>query len=150
MSGGAIADSEIRQHIYDRIIAVGRPPLAQEVSETFGLDREEAVNAFRRLNTRRLLALAPESGEIVMAPPFSAVPTPFVVKSETRSYFANCVWDAFGIAAALHRDVEIEASCGCCGDPMRLKVQGGSPTPVLAIAHFAVPAAHWWDNITYT
>jgi len=116
----------------------------------FGLDRDEVVNAFRRLNTRRLLALARDSGEIVMAPPFSAVPTPFFVKSEARSYFANCVWDALGIAAALHQDVVIEASCGCCGEPMRLEVQGGSPTPVPAIAHFAVPAAHWWDNITYT
>src|SRR5437016_408251 len=114
MSVGAIADSEIRQHIYDRTVAMGRPPLAREVAERFNLEHEDVVNAFRRLNTQRLLALAPDSGEIVMAPPFSAVPTPFFVKSETRSYFANCVWDAFGIAAALHQDVVIEASCGCC------------------------------------
>jgi DNA-binding transcriptional MocR family regulator len=150
MSEETTSDSEIRQHIYDRTITTGRPPLSREVAKTLGLDRGEVLDAFRRLHARRLLALAPDTGEIVMAPPFSTVPTPFLVKSETRPYFANCVWDAFGIAAALHQDVAIEASCGCCGEPMTLGVQGGSPAPVPAIAHFAVPAARWWDNITYT
>ena len=85
-----------------------------------------------------------------MAPPFSAVPTGFLVRSVGRSYYANCVWDAYGVAAALQRDAEIEASCGCCGESMRLEVAGGEPVPVAGVAHFAVPAGEWWDDIVYT
>ena len=106
--------------------------------------------AFGRLSLRRLLALAPESGEILMAPTFSAVPTPFLVKARDRSYFANCVWDAYGIAAAMGTDAVIDSSCACCGEPMQLRVANGSPVPERAVAHFAVPAARWWDDIFFT
>ena len=43
-----------------------------------------------------------------MANPFSAVPTPYRVQADGRSWFANCAWDAFGICAALHVDGRIE------------------------------------------
>lgn len=145
-----VSDTDIQQTVYRMTVEQGRPPLSLQVAEALQIDPSEALAAFRRLNARRLLALAPESGEIVMAPPFSAVPTPFLVKFEDRSYFANCVWDAFGIAAALDQDAEIEASCACCGEPMTLQIHNGTPVPIPAVAHFAVPAAHWWDNIVYT
>ena len=38
-----------------------------------------------------------------MAMPFSALPTAFRVVVGERSVWANCAWDAFGIAAALER-----------------------------------------------
>lgn len=143
-------DDEIRHRIYQITADRGRPPRSTELAEELGCTAAEVLQAFRQLNSRRLLALAPESGEIVMAPPFSAAPTPFLVTAGERSYFANCVWDSYGIAAALHRDARIEASCACCGEPMSLLVRDGRPVPVAGVAHFAVPAAQWWDNITYT
>lgn len=85
-----------------------------------------------------------------MAPPFAAAPTPFLVKVGERSYFANCVWDAYGVAAALHRDAAIETSCACCGGPMALAIENERPLAAPGIAHFAVPAAHWWDDLPYT
>ena len=115
-----------------------------------GADRQEILALFRRLNEKRLLLLAPDSGEIVMAPPFSAVPTPFVVESDGIVYYANCVWDAYGIPAALQRDAEVAAACGCCGEPMRMAVKDGEPVATGGVAHFAVPAAHWWDDLVYT
>jgi hypothetical protein len=36
-----------------------------------------------------------------MANPFSAVPTPFLVRSGDRSWYGNCIWDALGIPAML-------------------------------------------------
>ena len=85
-----------------------------------------------------------------MAPPFSGVETPFRVKVQDKSYYANCVWDALGIATALHLDALIEASDGQSGEPMRLEVRNGQPTAQKCVIHFAVPAAHWWDDIVYT
>jgi alkylmercury lyase-like protein len=141
---------EVREYIYRTTVQRGRPPRAAEAAAALGVAAGEVLDAFRELGSRRLLALAPESGEIVMAPPFSAVPTPFRVTAGDRSYFASCVWDSYGIAAALHEDVDVDTSCACCGDPMSLAVRNGQPVPAPGIAHFAVPAAHWWDNITYT
>ena len=84
-----------------------------------------------------------------MANPFSAVPTPFLVKAGGRSYYGNCIWDAMGVPAMLKQDALIEASCGCCGSAMNLKITNGSLEETGGIAHFAIPAAHWWDDIVF-
>jgi len=144
------ADVDVLVHIYQTTASTGAPPRAEEVAEAKGASEEAILEAFRRLNARRLLVVAPETGEIVMAPPFSAVPTSFQVFARGRQYFANCAWDSLGISAALHEDAEIRASCACCGEPISLRVEAGAPVPEPCIAHFAVPAAHWWDDIVYT
>ncbi len=146
------SEAEVLRHVYATTAASGRPPLTGEVAAALGGTREEALAAFAALRRRRLLYLGGESGEIVMAPPFSAVPTPFLVSCGGRSYFANCVWDAYGVAAALHDDAQIESSCACCGEPMRLAVEDGAPAPSPGseVAHFAVSPAHWWDDLVYT
>ena len=143
-------ERQVQLDVYGTTAGSGRMPRAADVAGRLGVDVGEVLDAFRRLNGRRLLALAPETGEIVMAPPFSAVPTPFLVRSGGTSYFGNCVWDALGIAAALHRDADVEASCACCGEPIGLRVRGGAPEPEPCVAHFAVPAKQWWDDIAYT
>jgi len=145
-----VDESSVRDHVYRTTVARGRPPRIDEAAAALGVERSEVAEGFRALAARRLLALAPGSGEIVMAPPFAANPTPFRVVVADRSFFANCVWDAYGIAAALHADADVEASCGCCGEPMALPVRDGRPVPLEGVAHFAVPAAHWWDDIAYT
>ena len=145
-----VSDQELRHHVYTATVELGRPPLSGQVAAALGVSPSEVLEGFRRLRERRLLYLAPDTGEVVMAPPFAAAPTPFLVTVNARSYFANCVWDAYGIAAALHSDAAIEASCGCCGLPMPLAVENGQPVATPGIAHFAVPAAHWWDDLPYT
>jgi len=142
--------SNLRELVYQTTVARGRPPRIDEAAAALGVVRSEVAEGFRALAARRLLALAPGSGEIVMAPPFAANPTPFRVVVGERAYFANCVWDAYGVAAALHADADVEASCGCCGEPMALAVRDGRPAPAEGVAHFAVPAKHWWDDIAYT
>jgi hypothetical protein len=77
------------------------------------------------------------------------VPTPFLVKVGDRSYYGNCIWDAMGIPAMLKKDAVIEASCGCCSTAMNLLVTNGSLEEARGIAHFAIPAAHWWDDIVF-
>jgi len=145
-----LSDQDLRHHVYAATVELGRPPLSKEVAASLAVSPSEVLDGFQRLRARRLLYLARDTGEIVMAPPFSAAPTPFLVTTSRHSYFANCVWDAYGIAAALHADAAIQASCACCGQPMSLGVEADHPVPAEGIAHFAVPAAHWWDDLPYT
>jgi len=105
-------DDEVRARIYDVTIRSGRPPL---VAELGGAD---VVESLQRLAAGRVIVLR---DEIVMAAPFSAVVTPFLVESAGMTYFGNCIWDALGIPAMLHRDAEIRTSCG-----RSIRV-GGSP-----------------------
>jgi hypothetical protein len=125
--------------------------LGIEVAQALGATVEDVEAAFRRLHGRRLLV--PEPGDpsrIRMAPPFSGVETPFLVRARGKSYYANCVWDAYGVAAALHEDVVVEASDGFTGQPILLEVRGGRPVPRDCVVHFAVPAARWWDDVIHT
>jgi Alkylmercury lyase len=85
-----------------------------------------------------------------MAHPLSAVPTAFRVETRRGSYYGNCVWDALGIPAMLGVDARIETACPDCDEEIVFVVRNGELEPVEAVAHFAVPAARWWDDIGHT
>lgn len=143
-------DVTVRLNIYQTIADTTRVPLIAEVARAFGRPASDVEESFHRLFKKRLLVLEPGTSEIRMAPPFSAVETPFRVFTGGKSYFANCVWDALGVSAALHTDVTVATTCGDCGAPMSMEVRGGAPVPQECAVHFAVPAAHWWDDIVFT
>jgi hypothetical protein len=96
-----------------------------------------------------MVVLQRDTGEILMANPFSAVRTPFLAQVDGRSYYGNCIWDVLGIPAMLRRDAVIQTSCGDCGTSMTLRIVNGSLEPAVGIAHFAVPAAQWWADIVF-
>ena len=142
-------DKKVRGHVYDFVIRKGMPPTIAETSSVLSRSPDEVRDSFRRLADGHILVLQKDSGEILMANPFSAVPTPFQVKAGGRSYYGNCIWDAMGIPAMLAQDAVIETSCGCCSTAMNLKVTNGSLEEANGIAHFAISAAHWWDDIVF-
>src|SRR3954471_6307252 len=116
-------DTDVKLELYRITAERGRIPGAGELSEEMGLPRHDIVAAFARLHARRLLV--PEPGDparVRMAPPFSGVPTAFPVEAKGTRYYANCVWDAFGIPAALHCDAIIPASDAYSGEPLTLEI----------------------------
>jgi hypothetical protein len=144
-------DTKVKLAIYAITAETGAVPDANEISRKIDIDKEKVLGAFARLHAKRLLV--PEPGNpahIRMAPPFSGVPTAFPVEANGKRYYANCVWDAFGVAAALHADAISHASDGYTGEPLMLEVKNGQPILKPFVAHFAVPAAHWWDAIVFT
>ena len=144
-------DTAVKLNIYETIARTTKAPSSPAVAKALGAPLEEVEAAFERLHTKRLLV--PEPGnlsQIRMAPPFSGIETPFRVKVRDKSYYANCVWDALGVPAALHADAIVEAPDGHSGEPMTLEVRNGRPVPQACVIHFAVPAARWWDDIIYT
>jgi DNA-binding transcriptional MocR family regulator len=144
-------DTTVKLHIYRTIAETTHVPSSAEVARDLGIGVSEAEEAFGRLHGKRLLVPEPgDPGRIRMAPPFSGVETAFPVEVRERRYYANCVWDAFGVAAALHEDAVIPASDGFSGEPITLEVRGGRPVAQDCVIHFAVPAARWWQDIVYT
>jgi hypothetical protein len=144
-------DTTVKLHIYEVIAETTRAPTSTEVAEALASTGAEVEAAFRRLYEKRLLVLEPgDAGRVRMAPPFSGVPTPFLVEVGGKEYYANCVWDSLGIPAALNADGRVSASDACTGEAMSLEVRGGGVVPQECVIHFAVPAARWWDDIIYT
>ena len=144
-------DTKVKLAIYEITAETGRVPNSSAVSEKIAVDERGVVAAFGRLHLKRLLL--PEPGDptrIRMAPPFSGIATAFPVEANGRSYFANCVWDAYGIAAALHCDGMSRASDGHTGEPLTIEIRNGQPVLQPYVAHFAVPAALWWDDLIFT
>lgn len=143
-------DNTVKLRVYATIAETTSVPKIAEVADALGSTADEVRLAFQRLRGKRLLFLDPATSEIIMAPPFSAIETPFLVEANGKLYYANCVWDSLGIAAALDCDVDVSTKCGDCGEQMSLSVRGGVPVPQPCVIHFAVPAAHWWDDLIYT
>ena len=144
-------DTTVKMTIYRSIAETGSVPDAAQVAAASGLPQAEVLSSFARLHARRLLV--PEPGDpsrIRMAPPFSGIPTAFPVDAMGKRYYANCVWDAYGIPAALHADAVIPAADAFTGEPLTLEVRDGKPILLPYVAHFAVPAARWWEDIVFT
>lgn len=150
MEDRELFDKKVRFHVYDTVMKSGKAPTIADTSAALSQSEDEIRESFKRLADAHMLILQKATGEILMANPFSTVPTPFVVRVGDMSYFGSCIWDSMGIPAMLKKDAVIETSCACCGTAMNLEISAsGEIKDPQGIAHFAVPARHWWDDIVY-
>lgn len=71
-----------------------------------------------------------QGGKIDVAYPFTASPTPFVVRlPDGQDRFACCAVDALGIAPMIGQPVEIRSRCHHCGAPLDLTSTPQGPRP---------------------
>ena len=146
----AMLDFEVRRSIYAHIFMRGWVPLLIDVATS--LERPISVirEAYGRLAAAHTIVLQRESDEILMANPFSAVPTPFQVEVGGQTFWGNCIWDALGIGAMIKTDAEVSTSCGDCGSALQVRTRAGMLAGGTGVAHFAVPARDWWSDIVFT
>ena len=130
-------DVDLRNRTYAEFVRLGRAPAPEELGT-----RDEVLAGWRRLHDAHALVLDGDS--ILMANPFSAVPTPYLVHADGRRWHANCAWDAFGVCVVLGGDGRIEHR------DIVVEVRGCRPDDESLVFQCLVPAAHWWDDIVYT
>lgn len=138
-------DIAIRNRTYAHFVELGRAPTPEELG-----DPGEILAAWRRLHDAHALVLDSSTEALLMANPFSAVPTAYRVQAGGRWWFANCAWDAFGVCAALHVDGRVETTCPDCGEPIAVAVRDERPDDESLVFHCLVPARDWWADIVYT
>jgi hypothetical protein len=69
-------------------------------------------------------------GEVVIAYPFSASPTPFRVRlADGNERYACCAIDALGVAPMVGAPVSIRAECHHCGAPLAFSAGPEGPGP---------------------
>lgn len=143
-------ESELKLAIYRYTVKTTRPPTVEEMANAIGRAESEVGEAYQRLQASRVLVLGDDDVSIRMAPPFSGVETQHRVSVAGNEYFANCAWDALGVVAALGKDGEVLSRCEQSLEPIELRVRDGGVNGDSCVVHYAVPAAHWWDDIVYT
>jgi hypothetical protein len=143
-------DKSVKLAIYHHFADTGVRPSCDEIAAKVGSSAGEVAEAYQRLRGQRVLVLEDDGVSIRMAPPFSGVATQHVVEAGGQSYFANCAWDALGIAAALGTAATVHSRCEQSMVALRLEVSVDGPAATDWVFHCLVPAAHWWDDIVFT
>jgi len=143
-------DLAVRRQIL-ATFASGGIPTRLSVMQALDLDYAVVSSSYAALTAAHVIVPGRDTGEVWMAMPFSAVPTPFPVMVGGRAVWANCAWDAYGIAAALNDDIAFTTPCPASG----AVIAGGVRRGVAfahpgAVAYVGVPAARWWDDIGFT
>lgn len=141
-------DQEFRHSIFSTFADSGGPP-SRAALETWAGSARGADDALKRLHDAHAIVLD-TYGSILMALPFSAVPTEHRVEAGDRSWWANCAWDSLAIPAALGIDASIEATWLDTGEPVDLGIRDGQPTTTDGFVHFSIPARRWWDDVVET
>ena len=121
-----------------------------EVAERLGENVAPVLRAWDRLRKARVIVTSENGTSILMANPFSGVPTEHIFESAGVRYYANCGWDALGIPAALGRSGVVKSRCANSGEPLELDIGNDGPEPCDWLFHSLVPAARWWDDIVFT
>ncbi len=141
-------DKHVRRQIYTHFLKTGQAPTTGEIAKALSCPLLNVQAAYQRLAEGRALVLQ-KNGEVLMAEPFSAIPTAFSVEVGKHTWWGNCIWDALGIPAMLKKDARILTSCGCCGEAMVLEVKDGSLLEIPGIVHFAIPPKDWWNDVVF-
>jgi hypothetical protein len=124
------------------------------MSALLDLTAEEIRSALDELARLHHLILGPQ-GEVEMALPFAAAPTPYLVTDGERTWWANCAWDALAIAPLVGVQTTMSVACVDCGEHLRLSIAPQQttvrePAGVEPVVHFALPAREWWRDIRFT
>src|SRR2546428_4096615 len=83
-----------------------------------GRAAEAVHDALTALDDEDLIRV--RAGQVDIAYPFSAAPTPFRVRLPAgRERYACCATDALGIAAMIGEPVDITSSCHHCGESLK-------------------------------
>jgi len=138
----------VRLFIYHHFVETASAPDIPTIARGMKTDEKTVATALRTLADGHAIVLAPASLAIWMAHPFSAVPTPYPVDANGRTYWANCAWDAAGILSLIG-DGETQTLCADCGQHAGFGVQDGALVGD-GVVHYLVPPRTFWDNVAYT
>ena len=140
----------LRVFVYDQLLDRGMPPTIADIARRFGVAPNEARHALAELRIGKTILVHPQTGEVWMAGPFSAVETPYRVLRGARQWWANCAWDMFGVAVIVGAPVRVETRCTDCAEPITLVCDPATPPNGDGVVHFLVPARRWYEDIGFT
>src|SRR5690606_23751955 len=120
-------------------------------AKEFKLSEGAVQQALERLHDAHHIFLDPDSHQLRMANPLSAIETDYRVKVDDKWFFANCAWDTLGIAAMTVDSVTVEANLPRSREIVTNPVTSGQLiAPSGLLVHFSLPVRLWYDNLIDT
>jgi Alkylmercury lyase len=140
----------VRRAIYDTFAGQGHAPSRQEIQARAAVNEAQVKGALAELAAQRHLALD-QSGNVVMAHPFTSVNLGFSVMGARNLWWGGCAWDSFAIPHLVKDEpsVLVATTCPACRRPMAWTVTRSGPPEGREVAHFLVPMSRVWDDVVY-
>ena len=125
----AARETDVLQRILRTFVDRGGPIPVEDIAAAFQDRPVEGVHdALIALNDGDLIRV--REGRVDIAYPFSAVPTPFVVRlPDGKERFTCCAIDALGVAPMLGQRVDIRTRCHDCDTPLDFSADPEAPGP---------------------
>lgn len=142
---------DARLAVYTGFAEQGSPPSVDQLADRYDVPPERIRDALQGLASARHLVLD-ESGNVVMAHPFSAVPLGFSVMGRSTLWWGGCAWDSFAMAHLLDGEpgLLVATTCPACATPHAWNVTRAAPPAGDQVAHFLIPVARMWDDVVTT
>jgi len=142
------ASSRLHHEIIRGLIQNASCPTQYELAAQLGCTPAELEDHFRALAAIHGLVLHPHTPAPWIVHPFSLTPTLNWIEGRGRSWWAPCIWCAFGVAALAGGEVHLHSRYGAEGDAIIVPVRDGVPLGFeTVVVHFAIPPARAWDNV---
>ncbi len=125
----AARQTDVLQRVLRTFVEQGGPIRVEEIATALR-DRvpEEVWDSLIKLDEDDLIEV--RDGRVEIAYPFSAAPTPFVVRLAGRQErYACCAIDALGVAPMLGQRVHVRSQCHHCGTPLEFVATPDGPAP---------------------
>ena len=122
-------ETQVSKRVLRAFLDHGGPIPVEDIAAAFGDTPAAAIHqALAALDHDDLLRV--RDGQIDVAYPFTASPTPFVIRlPDGAERFACCATDALGIAPMIGQAVEIRSSCHHCQEPVEFAASPDGPGP---------------------
>lgn len=142
---------DARLAVYTGFAEQGSPPSVDQLADRYDVPPERIRDALQGLASARHLVLD-ETGNVVMAHPFSAVPLGFSVMGRSTLWWGGCAWDSFAMAHLLDGEpgLLVATTCPACATPHAWNVTRAAPPAGDQVAHFLIPVARMWDDVVTT
>ncbi len=143
------AEEEARGALTRLIAELGHAPSLSDLARELDGSAAEVEQALARLAQEHALLLHPETNKPWVVHPFALSPGSCWVQTPQMGYWANCLYCACGIAAALKSDAAIHTRYGGEAEPVRFEVRDGALVDTGDVFHLSTPVARWWDNVIF-
>lgn len=140
--------TRLHYELISGLIQDGTCPTNTELALRFGVTPAEVDDLLRALADQHGVVVHPHRPAPWILHPFSLTPTINWIEGRSRSWWAPCIWCAFGVATLLGGEVRIHSRYGAECDPIIVPVRNGLPLGFESVmVHFAIRPARAWDNV---
>jgi hypothetical protein len=139
-----------RLHYYliGGLLRDGRCPTTDELAAALGLTEQATTEWLRDLAAIHGVVLHPHVDEPWIVHPFSTTPTLNFIESAHGSWWAPCLWCAFGVATLAGGACRIHSRLGAAAETVVIHTDGGHALSHQdMVVHFAIPPARAWQNV---